>query len=63
MLVYNRALTDAQRLDVESFLAEKYGLLLKPLRDALPQISFTAEEKAFWAYQPVSDVTQPAVSA
>ncbi len=61
VLVYNRALTDAQRLEVESFLAEKYGLLLKPQRDALPQVRFTAEEKAFWAYQSVNDAAPPAV--
>jgi len=61
VLVYNRALTDEERLNVESHLAEKFGLLLKPLQNATARAVFTAEEKAFWAYQPVKDVAPPVV--
>ena len=62
VLVYNRALTDTQRLNVESYLAEKFGLLLKPVLDAIPRVEFTPEEKSYWAYQPVKAVTPPTVS-
>lgn len=61
VLVYNQALNDSQRLDVECHLADKFGLLFKPLQDAAPRAVFTAEEKNFWAYQPVKDVAPPSV--
>ncbi len=61
VLVYNRALTDPQRLSVECHLADKFGLLLKPLQNAAARAVFTAEEKNFWAYQPVKDAAAPSV--
>ena len=61
VIVYNQALTDSQRLNVECHLADKFGLLFKPLQDAAPRAVFTAEEKNFWAYQPVRDVAPPSV--
>lgn len=61
VLVYNHALTDSQRLNVESHLAEKFGLLLKPLQITATRAVFTAEEKGFWAYQPVKDAAPPSV--
>ena len=61
VLIYNRALTDAERLGVECHLADKFGLMLKPLENATARAVFTPEEKAFWAYQPVKDVAPPAV--
>ena len=61
VLVYNQTLNDSQRLNVECHLADKFGLLFKPLQDAAPRAVFTAEEKNFWAYQPVKDVAPPSV--
>lgn len=61
VLVYNRALRESERLSVESHLAEKFGLLLRPLKNVAPQAVFTSEEKAFWAYQPVKEVVPPSV--
>jgi hypothetical protein len=61
VLVYNRVLTDAERLNVESHLAEKFGLMPKPLQNATARAVFTAEETAFWAYQPVKEIASPAV--
>ncbi len=61
VLVYNQALTDSQRLNVECHLADKFGLLFKPLQDTTPRAVFTAEEKSYWAYQPVKDVAPPSV--
>ena len=62
VLVYNTALTDSQRLGVEGHLAEKFGLVLKPLNNIASRATFTADEKSFWAYQPVRDSTPPAVA-
>jgi hypothetical protein len=61
VLVYNQTLADSQRLNIECHLADKFGLLFKPLQDATPRAVFTAEEKNFWAYQPVKDVAPPSV--
>ncbi len=61
VLVYNQALTDSQRLNVECHLADKFSLLFKPLQNAAPRAVFTAEEKTFWAYQPVKDIAPPSV--
>ena len=61
VLIYNQALTDSQRLNVECHLADKFGLLFKPLQDGAPRAVFTAEEKNFWAYQPVKDFALPSV--
>ncbi len=61
VLIYNQALTDSQRLNVECHLADKFGLLFKPLQDSAPRAVFTAEEKSFWAYQPIKDFAPPNV--
>ncbi|MBM3968893.1 MAG: DUF1549 domain-containing protein [Planctomycetes bacterium] len=61
VLVYNQALNDAQRLNVECHLADKFGLFFKPLQDTAPRTVFTMDEKNFWAYQPVKDVAPPSV--
>ncbi|NIP95363.1 MAG: LamG domain-containing protein, partial [Akkermansiaceae bacterium] len=62
ILVYNRALEDDERLGVEAHLAEKFGLLLKPLHEIAPPATFSAGERGHWAYQPVQDVAPPSVS-
>lgn len=61
VIVYNKALSDAERLGVEGHLAEKYGLTLRPLSNFAPRATFTPEEKSYWAYQPVQDPQPPAV--
>ena len=62
VILYNRAISDTERLNVESHLAEKFGLLLKPLQNVAPRAVFTDSEKSFWAYQPVKDVMPPSVN-
>ncbi len=61
VIVYNKALNDAERLGVEEHLAEKYGLTLHPHSNFAPRATFTSEEKSYWAYQPVKDGPPPAV--
>ena len=62
VLVYNRALTDHERLGVEAHLSEKFGLLLKPFNNFAPRAVFTPDEKNFWAFQPVRDAAPPNVT-
>lgn len=61
VLVYNRALPDDTRLGVEEYLAEKFGLILRPSSSLVPPAAFRPEEKEFWAYQPVRDNPPPQV--
>lgn len=61
VLLYNKALSEDERLAVECHLAEKFGVMIKPLLAAAEQDAFTAEEKNFWAYQPVKNVLPPTV--
>jgi hypothetical protein len=59
-IVYNRALSDAERQGLESHLGEKFAV---PLRTqvAATRAKFTPAEHDFWAYQLVQDVAPPAV--
>jgi len=61
VVVYNKALKDEQRSGIEGHLGEKFGLRLDPLRNQAARAVFTAEERGFWAYQPVKDPAPPAV--
>lgn len=61
VVVYNKALSDAERQAVEEHLAEKFGLTLKSQVEASRSV-FTPEEKKFWAYQPMEDHAPPAVA-
>ncbi|MBS0201492.1 MAG: DUF1553 domain-containing protein [Planctomycetes bacterium] len=61
VVVYNKVLTEEERLSVEGYLADKYGLTLRPLQNVAPPATFTTAETAFWAYQPVRDSNPPAV--
>jgi hypothetical protein len=60
VIVYNAALSDADRTAVELSLAERYGIV-HPAVLAPSRASFTPEQKAFWAFQPVRPVTPPPV--
>ena len=60
VIVYNKALADAERQAVEEHLADKFGLTLQSQIDA-SRAEFTPEEKSFWAYQPLRDHAPPAV--
>jgi cytochrome c553 len=62
VLVYNKALNDAERLGVEGHLAEKFGLTLRPLSEFASRAKFTDAERSFWAYQPVHDSKPPRVN-
>ncbi len=61
VIVYSKALSDAERLAVEGHLAEKFGLTLPPFSQLAPRAVFTDAETGYWAYQPVHDVAPPAV--
>lgn len=60
-IVYNSALNSSQRMSVEGYLADRYSLWLDPEHNKAEPAVFTAEEKGFWAYQPVNDPVLPAV--
>ena len=62
VIVYNKALNDQERQSVEGYLADKFGLTLKPLKNVAPPATFTAAERSFWAYQPVRDTQPPTVT-
>ncbi|MFO0878165.1 MAG: PSD1 and planctomycete cytochrome C domain-containing protein [Gemmataceae bacterium] len=59
-IVFNAALGDEQRTAVELGLMERYGVL-HPSVLAQSKATFTREQKAFWAFQPVKAVTPPQV--
>lgn len=61
VIVYNTALSAGQRRGLENHLAEKYGLWLDTPENQPSPTTFTEEERNFWAYQPVRDVTPPSV--
>ena len=59
-IVFNAALGDEQRTGVELGLMERYGVL-HPSVLAQSKATFTKEQKAFWAFQPVKPVPLPRV--
>jgi len=61
VLLYNRALTDADRLGVETYLGEKFGLWIDEERTVAKPAVYTDVEKSHWAYQPVREIVPPAV--
>lgn len=61
VLLYNSALADADRLGVETYLGEKFGLWIDPERTVAKPAVYTAAEKSHWAYQPVREVAPPVV--
>jgi hypothetical protein len=60
VIVYNAPLTDEDRSAVEFSLAERYGFI-HPTVLAQSKVSFTPDQKAFWAFQPVKPVIPPPV--
>jgi mono/diheme cytochrome c family protein len=60
VIVYNAALSDEDRSAVEAALTERYGIIT-PAVLAQSKASFTAAQKAFWAFQPVKPVRPPPV--
>lgn len=61
VLLYNSALPDAQRLAVEAYLGQKYGLWIDKDRMVVKKSVYTDEEKKHWAYQPVKTILPPNV--
>ena len=61
VLVYNSALADADRLGVEVYLGEKFGLWIDEERTVAKKAKYTDAEKSHWAYQPVRGVAPPTV--
>ena len=60
VVVYNKALNDADRQGIEGHLADKFGIVLAS-QVAATRATFTPEEISFWAYQPVKDTAPPSV--
>ena len=60
VIVYNKALPDAERQAVEGHLADKFAIVLAS-QVAAARATFTQEEIDYWAYQPVKDTTPPEV--
>ncbi|HEV3344459.1 MAG TPA: PSD1 and planctomycete cytochrome C domain-containing protein [Pirellulales bacterium] len=60
VVVYNKALSEAERRGVEEYLADKFALTLRSQVEATRAV-FTPQEKNFWAYQPIQDHAPPAV--
>ena len=61
VLLYNKALGDADRLGVEAYLGEKFGLWIDEQRSVARKPVFTEQEKSHWAYQPVRKTDPPGV--
>jgi hypothetical protein len=61
VLVYNTALADADRLGVEVYLGEKFGLWIDEERTVAKKAEYTDTEKSHWAYQPVHEIVPPRV--
>ena len=61
VLLYNRALADGDRLGVETYLGEKFGIWVDEERTVAKKPVFTDQEKSHWAYQPVRKVEPPTV--
>ncbi|MSR31407.1 MAG: DUF1553 domain-containing protein [Gemmataceae bacterium] len=60
ILLFNKALSESERVGIEAYLARKYALVLPgSLRDTAG--SFSKAEKEFWSFQPVKDRPLPAV--
>ena len=57
-LVFSSALDDASRVGLEAWLGEKYALDLGGPHRA-PRSTYTAAERAHWAYQPLVDPPPP----
>ena len=58
--IYDRALLDAERQGVEVGVAGKYDIALPSTLRAIAA-TFTADQKGFWAFQPVKSPAQPVV--
>ncbi len=53
VIVFDRVLTDSERNQVEAYVADKYGLMLKtPVQDIASR-AYTDSERSHWAYQPL----------
>ena len=61
VLLYNTALSDPDRLGVEGYLGEKFGIWVDEKRTLAKPAIFTDAEKRHWAYQPVQRTSPPAV--
>jgi hypothetical protein len=60
LLIYNKVLTEPERVKIEGDLASRFSIALKA-PPAPIHLKFTDAEKKFWAYQPVRDPAPPAV--
>lgn len=61
VIVFNKALAENERQGLETYLAEKFGLMHPGLVDLAERPQFSVEEKSHWAYQPMQRPTLPEV--
>lgn len=61
VLLYSTALSDSDRLGVEIYLGEKFGLWIDEEQTVAKAPQYTDDEKRHWAYQPLRHVTPPDV--
>lgn len=61
VLLYNTALSDADRAGIETYLGEKFGLWINAENTLAPHPVYTEAERSHWAYQPLRNVAPPAV--
>lgn len=61
VLLYNAALSEADRRGIESYLGEKFGLWIDEERSLAPKAVYSDVEKSHWAYQPVREIVPPKV--
>ncbi|MBI3863904.1 MAG: DUF1549 domain-containing protein, partial [Planctomycetia bacterium] len=59
-IVFNRVLSDAERKGIEDHLGDQYAIPLEAQVEST-RARFTAEERAFWAYQPLKVAAPPPV--
>ncbi|MFM2095359.1 MAG: hypothetical protein RIS70_2483 [Planctomycetota bacterium] len=61
VLLYDTALSDADRAGIETYLGEKFGLWINAENTLAPNAVYTEAERSHWAYQPVRNIVPPAV--
>ncbi|MCA9106232.1 MAG: DUF1549 domain-containing protein, partial [Planctomycetales bacterium] len=61
VLLFNTALSDSERLGIEAYLGEKFGLWIDEERSVAARATYTEAEMSHWAYQPVRPVSLPEI--
>lgn len=62
VIVFNAALNQSDRLGVETYLGEKFGIWVDEERLLASKPTYSEREKQHWAYQPLRKISPPAVT-